>query len=486
MNKVALFFVVLAASCLSLREWRTEDPDPSALRQVPGTSVSVVLPQDVVRTNTTNATRSDESCVDFGVAQESDSPQDVCNRIHERALEVTKLELSDGITLLVPLYKALRTMNNTVRSWQDSHMLRHPLLRAVVVRMNGCTCEDKRVVSAMWEPIRHPPYNVTVRILCGKSNWLFAKVMLALMLEIKTKLFFQTEADRPTLRRTNESAHDFRARVKSVIDVAAETASNISTPYVHVHRMVFSQRDAKMYEEWKQRGADPADKPIELTRPHQESRDVTPCWQTCEDRVDSYVAARADGGENGTKVQMQDAHCKSIIERSYARRCEAFTCNELILWKARDTTGMGVGSQNDPKHGVPMCYPTFVRRMAEIRPDLTDVNDHWFMKHRVKKYQADPFVACMDSAHFANAPAITNMVWYYHKVAVLMCHSKRRMTDAGFFFSKKKPYYNHYGKKMEAFMRKALMGQTVCHTDGITEHMELESYDWTWVNSTNN
>eukprot|EP01061_Rhynchopus_euleeides_P008548 TRINITY_DN17697_c0_g1_i3.p2 TRINITY_DN17697_c0_g1~~TRINITY_DN17697_c0_g1_i3.p2 ORF type:complete len:488 (+),score=142.27 TRINITY_DN17697_c0_g1_i3:118-1581(+) len=416
-------------------------------------------------------------CLNYGIANESQGPEGVCSMVYQRLGLADNL--TEGVTMVVPSYKGLNTMRNTVESWKDSHLLRHPLLREVVVRMNGCTCSDYTVMAQLWEPMRHPPYNISVRILCGKTNWLFARVMLALLLEVRTELFFQTEADRPTLQRSDETIEEYRKRVAGIVTAASSTALNRETPYVHMHRMIFSQRDLNMYRRWQVSGGV---KPIELTRPHQQPNDITQCWHHCEDRIDELLVAR----ENGTVKELDDRCMALQRSTSHRTECERNSCRELSLWRSNDTRGMGAGSQDDKKHRNLMCYPSFLRRMNETHPELAESpNEHWFLKYRAVKWQLEPFLTCFRSSQWANAPAIYNTHFYFHSVAVRMCHSPRKMFQAGLIFNKKKRYYNHYGKRMEYFLRQYLAGHVVCHTDGITEHIELESYEGTHVGRSN-
>ncbi|KAJ9451952.1 hypothetical protein DIPPA_01436 [Diplonema papillatum] len=93
------------------------------------------------------------------------------------------------------------------------------------------------------------------------------------------------------------------------------------------------------------------------------------------------------------------------------------------------------------------------------------------------KYTADPFVACTRSNHWVNAPALYRRDWYLNTVARAMCASKKRMVRSGLVRLRLKPHHGHYGRKLEQFVMRALAGRVICHTEGITEHVEFEDYN---------
>ena len=411
--------------------------------------------------------------------------------------------LREGVTIVIPTYKGHKTMRNTVGTWQQSGFLRHPEVTDVIVRMNGCTCRDFETMhDDIWGFARKAPYNLNVTVLCGSGNWLFARHLIAAVLEVETTMFIQTENDRPMLRRTNESAADYKARVRSVLDTAIGAVRNGSCgqalPYVHLHRMHMSGADEVMHRAWRESGRPKSARPVELTRPHQKPGDVTECWACCSDVVDEYRAA-------ANKTAYLERGCLS----RGATQCRLWVCREFALWVEEDAAKRsGAASDTDTRNRNLICLTTFVRATGVHREGVRRLTQegrvstageiekpadwsalHWWAEKRLVRFQREPLLLCYKTAHHVNAPALHRTSHYVSHVAARMCvapvksgmsvgKARRVFTKRkGIVVKQPKTYFNHYGKLMEYFLMEQFTNDVACYVDGLTEHVELESYD---------
>eukprot|EP01064_Diplonema_japonicum_P023136 TRINITY_DN3358_c0_g1_i1.p1 TRINITY_DN3358_c0_g1~~TRINITY_DN3358_c0_g1_i1.p1 ORF type:complete len:452 (+),score=105.60 TRINITY_DN3358_c0_g1_i1:80-1357(+) len=394
----------------------------------------------------------DGSCTKYGVVEGSAGPAELCEMVSAGPPE--EEELIEGYTLLITTYKGHDTMRNTYKSWVASGFLYHPKLRQVVVHINKCTCNDTAVTNEIFSTAK-----VDVRIICSAKNRLHPFALLASVLEVRTRQILFTENDRPTMRRTNEFTSHYRNRVATVLDTALSVVESIATPYVIIHRMGMSQMDVDMYLKWKEERGVP---PVELTRPHQHEGDITECWKTCVD-ISHGWAARPE--EERVK---RLATCRRIQHQipTPSTRCMTYACREWLLWLSKNGTG-GAGSASDTQYRELMCHMVWIRDPGP---------PEWFVAERLVRYDRDPFVSCTRSAHWVNAPTVFDTRWYITAVAGRMCSSTYQMIKSGLVYLPKKPHFGHYGRKMEQYLIKHLAGHPVCHTDGITEHIELEDY----------
>ena len=411
-----------------------------------------------------------------------------------------------GVTLLIPTYKGAATLAGTVKTWVESGLLGHPSLKRVVVRVNGCDCAQKATVASLFaRSAAHLP----LTILCSEANILHPRAMLALIAEVTTEAFLYTENDRPILRRTNEGIDAYKARVQSILNLAFDTVS-ADRPYIHLHRMLLGAQDEKMYRGWKEEGVirhamkllgnrtkvsiptyrmagmvvraevksevlwgrspgHAAEKshlallPVELTRPHQVEGDITPCWTYCIDIAEDW---KTKALHEKSAVLDMCRHVAPLTPKDQHERCVFWACREWQQW---------VGS--------PMKETNFRNMMCWVPWSRYPGMPKWYQEERLVSYQSDPFLACVRSNHFVNAPAVYETEWYRRTVATTMCQSSRSRDKSGLTFNPRKKRYKHYGARMEQFMINNLAGNISCYTEGLTEHIEPEGYDMDRVQS---
>ena len=415
--------------------------------------------------------------------------------------------LREGVTVVVPTYKGHETMRHAVATWRQSGFLAHPDVTDVIVRMNSCSCSDRDMMrDDIWAFASAPPYNLNVTVLCGSGNWLFARHLIGAVLEVETTMFIQTENDRPMLRRTNESAAVYQARVRSGLDTAIGAMRNGSCaqalPYVHLHRMHMTGPDEAMHRAWRESGLPRSARPVELTRPHQKPGDVTECWAECSDAVEEYRTA-------ANKTAYLERGCLA----GGVPKCRLWVCRELAMWIEEDPTKRsGAGSDTDGRNRNLMCLTNFVRaagvhregvrRLSRGRVSTAEEIErpadgsalHWWAEKRLVRFQREPLLLCYKTAHHVNAPALYDTAFYLSHVATRLCatptksgmsvgRGKRVRTKKGTIFKPAPTYFQHYSKQLEYFQMQHFADDIACYVDGLTEHIELESYDGTSIDA---